>query len=188
LIPEPDVGQLARTGGAPTWKTPGSETRVDIPPAAKTNAEAEALFRKALELDPSLIEARVRLARLLQVRGHHQESATELDLVFARKPTGVVAFYAHLFAGRAAESTGRGAQAAAHFADASALYPDAQSALLALSRHALLQADVTATLAPMARLATRSLNENSDPWWQYGMGAGRDADLLLKTMWAHVPR
>ena len=188
LIPESDVGQLARASGAPTWKTPGSEIRVEIPAAARTNADAEALFRKVLKLDPSLVEARVRLARLLQVRGRHEESATELDHALAQKPTGVVAFYAHLFAGRAAESTGRSVKAATHFTEANALFPDAQSALLALSRHALLQADIPATTAPIERLGARSLDSNSDPWWQYEMGAGRDADLLLKTMWAHVPR
>ena len=188
LIPEADVGQLARASGAPTWKTPGSEIRVEIPSAARTNADAEALFRKVLKLDPSLVEARVRLARLLQVRGRHEESATELDHALAQKPTGVVAFYGHLFAGRAAESTGRSAKAATHFTEANALFPDAQSALLALSRHALLQADIPATTAPIERLGARSLDSNSDPWWQYEMGAGRDADLLLKTMWAHVPR
>jgi hypothetical protein len=122
------------------------------------------------------------------VRGRHEQSASELDLVFAQKPTGVVAFYAHLFAGRAAASIGRHEQAAAHFTAASALFPDAQSARLASSRHALLQADVQASMVAIGRLGSRSLNEDSDPWWQYGMGAGRDADLLLKNMWAHVPR
>ena len=188
LIPEPDIGQRARAGGEPSWKTPGSEPVVNIPAAGKTNAEAEDLFRRALTLDPSLVEARVRLARLLHVRGRRQEAAAELEVVFASKPVGVVAYYAHLFAGRVAESAGGRSEAAAHFTEASTLFPDAQSALLALSHHALLQADVPAAVAPVARLGARSANFDSDPWWKYDLAAGRDADVLLKQMWARVPR
>ena len=173
---------------APTWATPSEKVPIRVPPASKTNAEAEALFRRALAVDPSFAEARVRLARLLQVRGRHQESAAELSTVLDGKPAGVVAFYAHLFAGRAAQSLGRGSDAAAHFAAASALFPDAQSALLAISHHALLQADVPGTIAPVARLGAQSAAFDADPWWQYDRAAGRDADVLLREMWAKVPR
>ena len=188
LIPEPDVSQRAHGDGAPMWKTPGSEAALRIPPVSKTNAEAEALFRKALTLDPALVEARVRLARLLHVRSRHQEAAAELELVFAAKPVGVVAYYARLFAGREAESAGRTAEALAHFTEASALFPDAQSALLALSRHALLQADIPAAAAPIDRLRTQPPDFDSDPWWTYDLGSGRDADVLLQQMWSRVPR
>ena len=159
-----------------------------IPPAAKTNAEAERLFRRALAADPSLVEARVRLARLLDLRNRHEEAATQLKTALASNPTGAVGFYAHLFAGRVAQSLGHTAEASHHYRDGLALFPDAQSALLASSQLALLQSDVPATLAPVERLGVRTAVFSADPWWQYHLAAGRDADELLKELWAHVPK
>jgi tetratricopeptide (TPR) repeat protein len=188
LVPSPDVGQRARGTGAATWTTPASEPALRIPPAAKTNAEAERLFRRALTIHPSLVEARVRLARLLQLGGRYDESAAELKTTLAANPTGVVAFYAHLFTGRAMQALGHVDEASRHYHEASVLFPDAQSALLASSQLALLQSDVPATLAPLERLGARAAVFTADPWWQYHLAAGRDADVLLKAMWARVPR
>jgi tetratricopeptide (TPR) repeat protein len=189
LMADPDVRQRARgsRGAAPTWRTPNSEPAVRIPPAAKTNGEAERLFRRTLAIEPSLVEARVRLARLLQLRGHHEEAAAELKPALAANPTRVVAFYAHLFAGRAAQALGHASEASGHYQEASALFPDAQSALLASSQQALLQSDVLATLAPLERLGARSAVFTADPWWQYHLCAGRDAEDLLKALWLRVP-
>ena len=128
---------------------------VRIPPAEKTNAEAERLFRRALSIDPSLVEARVRLARLLDLRKRHEEAAAELKTALAGNATPVVAFYAHLFAGRAAQSLGQSDVAAGHYQDALALFPDAQSALLASSQLALFRSNVAATLEPVQRLGAR---------------------------------
>lgn len=68
------------------------------------------------------------------------------------------------------------------------MFPDAQSALLASSHLALLAADVPAALAPVDRLGERSAEFSADPWWQYHLCSGRNADDLLKTAWASVPR
>ncbi len=106
-------------------------------------------------------------------------------LEILRQPS---AYYAHLFAGRAAQATGQTSEAARHYQDAAALFPDAQSALLASSQLALLGSDVAATLAPVERLGARSAVFTADPWWQYHLAAGRDADDLLKALWASVPR
>ncbi len=171
-----------------TWTTPGSSTPLHIPSAEKTNAEAERLYRRALAIDPSLVEARVRLARLLDLRKRHEEAAAELKTALEGNPSGAVGFYAHLFAGRAAQAMGRTDEASRHYQDAGGVFPDAQSAILASSQLALLGADVPATLAPVQRLGARSAVFTADPWWQYHLGAGRDAEDLLKALWASVPR
>jgi tetratricopeptide (TPR) repeat protein len=188
LIRDVDVGQRARAGGAPTWTTPSSEPALRIPAAAETNAEAERLFRRALAIDPSLAEARVRLARLLDLRGRHEEAAAELSTALAAKPPAAVAFYAHLFGARAAQALGHIDDASRHSKEALDLFPDAQSALLAASQLAFLRSDVPATLAPVARLGARSTVFTADPWWQYHRGAGRDAEGLLNALWAGTPR
>ena len=188
LVGHPDVNQRARGGELATWTTPTSGPALRIPPATKTNGEAERLFRRTLAIDPSFVEARVRLARLLQVRGRNDEAAAELKTALAANPTGAVAFYAHLFTGRAMQALGQIREAARHYEEASVLFPEAQSALLASSQLALLRSDVPATLAPVERLGARSAVFTADPWWQYHLAAGRDADALLKAMWASVPR
>lgn len=159
-----------------------------IPPAERTNADAERLLRRTLAIAPTLVEARVRLARLLEQRNQHQEAARELNSALASSPSPVVAYYAHLFAGRTVQALGQIDEASRHYDAALALFPDAQSALLAVSQLALIRSDVAATLTPIEKLGPRSAVFTADPWWQYHLCSGRDADDLLRAMWAGVPR
>jgi tetratricopeptide (TPR) repeat protein len=161
---------------------PGLNPRV--PPLDKTNAEAEDLFRRAIELDPSLVEARVRLGRLLEVRGAHAEALAELKTALAANPKPIVTFYAHLFAARASQALGDIRGAAVHYDAALALYPHAQSALLGVSQAALLAADVPAAIAPIERLGAASARFEADPWRAYQLAAGRDVNELMHQLWA----
>ena len=189
LIPGRDAAaSRGGGGGAPTWTTPGSPLALRIPPAERTNGDAERLYRRTLAVDPALVEARVRLARLLTLRQRHDEALAELNTALKGKPAASVAFYAHLFAGRAAEAVGKTDEARGHYRAALELFPDAQSALLASSRLALFESDVPAALAPIARLGPRSAVFTADPWWQYPLCSGRDADELLRALWTSVPR
>jgi hypothetical protein len=185
------VAQRSRASAqdrGPQWRPPASAPSLGIPLADVTNADAERLYRRALDADPSLTEARVRLARLLDIRKRHGEAAGELKSALAGDPIGVVGFYAHLFAGRTAQATGQLEAAMAHYKEARSLFPNAQSALLALSQLALLRADVQEALVPIESLGERSGVFTADPWWQYYLCSGRDADDLLKGVWAAVPR
>ena len=162
--------------------------RAGVRPANVENADAERLFRAALDVDSNFVEARVRLARLLEVRGRYAEAATELARALSSRERvdPVVAFYAHLFAGRADRALGKLDTAAAHFQDALALFPNAQSALLGASQIAVLRADVEAALGPVRQLevANASADRRMDPWWVYSIGLGRNADALVAAMWA----
>lgn len=155
-----------------------------VPPLDKTNAEAERLYRRALELDPSLVEARVRLGRLLDVRGAHAEGLAELKTALAANPKPIATFYAHLFAARASQALGDIRGAAVHYDAALALYPYAQSALLGASQAALLGADVSGAVAPIERLGAASAPFDADPWRAYQLAAGRDVNDLMHQMWA----
>ncbi|HLZ10353.1 MAG TPA: tetratricopeptide repeat protein, partial [Chloroflexota bacterium] len=134
-----------------------------------------------------LVEARVRLGRLLDVRGAHAEALLELRSALEATPPKIVAFYAHLFAARASLNAGNVRDASSHYRDALSLYPNAQSASLGVSQTALLEADVAAALAPLQRLGPQSTTPDADPWSQYHLAAGRDASELLKALRAATP-
>jgi tetratricopeptide (TPR) repeat protein len=184
------VLRAQRNGQRPPRQIASQAAELGIPPGDASNADAERLLRHALRVDPSLVEARVRLARLLEERKHYDEAAAELGTAVEGKPTGIVLFYAHLFAGRAAQALGRIDEAAVHYREAATLYPGAQSALLALSQVALLGADMTGALEPIHRMDVPPATalQRDDPWWRSHLAAGRDADALLRGMWAAVPR
>jgi tetratricopeptide (TPR) repeat protein len=186
LLSEEDLFTLRaqRAGQRPVGTRSTASTHLGIPPPEVANAEAERLFRGALRVNPYFVEARVRLARLLDLRKRHEEAAAQLDKALEGGQAGFVSFYAHLFAGRAAQALGRFEDAARHYSAASALFPAAQSALLAQSQLALLRSDIGAATAPISQLDGSS--PASDPWWKYSLAAGRDADALLRDMWGRV--
>jgi tetratricopeptide (TPR) repeat protein len=158
-----------------------------IPPLEIANGDAERLFRRALQLDPSLTEAHARLARLLTIRGKHADALEQAEAALAAKPDRLVAFYAHMFAGRASRALGRLEVAAEHYAQARALFPDAQSAAVGASQVALLRADVGGATAPVGRLGELAIADpdiEKDPWWGYRFGPGHDSDALLAAMWS----
>jgi tetratricopeptide (TPR) repeat protein len=187
LLSDADVLAIRaqRAGRSSLIRTPATlPRRLGIPPEEEANEEAERLFRRALRADPSFVEARVRLGRLLGVRKRHDEAAAELATALAANPSGAVLFYAHLFAGRSAQALGKIADAAGHYKAADLLFPGAQSSGLARSQAALLESDVPAALESIQHVDTST--DAQDPWGWYHLGAGRDADALLREMWAQV--
>jgi hypothetical protein len=161
--------------------------QMGVPSEGTANGDAEWLFRRALEADPDYVEARVRLARLIG-RRRRDEAAAQIDKALAASHDRTVTFFAHLVAGRIAESGGHASDALAHYTAAAALYPDAQSALLGASHAAVMAGDLAAAHAFVARLSERSLQFESDPWWNYHLGPGRDVDALVGALWSHTPR
>jgi tetratricopeptide (TPR) repeat protein len=157
--------------------------RPNVPPLAETNGEAERLFRRALEVDPSFVEARVHLARLLDIRGADAEAASQLNTAADSNPQGVVGFYAHLFDARVSQRRGALDDAAAQYREALALYPHAQSALLGLSQVGLAGGDAQAALKALERLGPESLKGDADPWWDYALASGRDVNELMQHVW-----
>lgn len=151
-----------------------------IPPVEVANADAERFFRRVLEIEPGHVEARVRLARLLDLRNRHDEADRELAVALPSSRDPIVTFFARLFAGRAARALGRLDDAGRHFREAAALFPDAQSVLLAESQLALLQADTPGAVAPVRRLSELPVDaaQRSDPWWRYHTGPGPPSNLL----------
>lgn len=157
-----------------------------IQPVEVSNRAAEGFYRRAVERDPRLFEARVRLARLLTLRSKYAEA---LDVITAAPPgtapDAIAEFYAHLFAARAERGLGRLENAAGRIRQARDLFPDAQSALMAASHIAMLRADEAGAEEPMRHLALLPYRRDAedDPWWMYETFTGRYANALLTEMW-----
>ena len=143
---------------------------------------AERFYERALENAPNFDEARVRYARVLGQRRHHEEAVVELQ-----KLTGVqgplLQYYAALFLGGEFEALGKDDEARRAYERAAALSPTAQSPRLALSRLAEGR-DRSATREALLMLAEQEpLGEvRDDPWWVYDIAAGRGADLALTAL------
>lgn len=169
------------------FRNRGYET-TGIPAESKTNSEAERLYRRTIAVDPSYVEARVRLARLLERRGRHEEAAGQITRALDARPAGIPLFFAHLVAGRIASARGRYEDALRHYRAASAIDPNAQSALLGASHAALMLSHVPEALGPLQRLDAAPAAADEDPWLEYERGAGRDVRALLEALWALVAK
>jgi len=142
---------------------------------------AERYFKEALDLDPGLLEARLRLGRVIGLGGRHSAAVGELERVAGAGLEPVLAYYAHMFLGREYEAVSRPDLAREQYERAAARYPRAQSPHLALSRLARVRGDAAAALDAVHRILElpSGEHEREDPWWVYHLGRGRDADAIL---------
>ena len=129
---------------------------------------AESDLRRALTLEPALVEAHIRLAHVVIAQGKAQEGAPLARRALDQPLPPFLEYYAAVLLGRAEEALGRLAEARAAFERAVRRFPQAQSARVALSRLALVDrrpADGVATLVALNGAAAR--RDGEDPWWWY---------------------
>ena len=150
---------------------------------------AEQSYKRALEKNPKLIEARIRLGRVLGLRGRHEEAIEQLRQGRAAEEP-VLQFYAHLFLGGEFEALGNGAEARQSYERAAALAPTAQSPLLGLSRLAEQAGDEAVAREFVARMLKLPPNEpeRADPWWVYEIVQARAVDALLADVRQRISR
>ncbi len=77
-------------------ETEGSELR-----------RSEQLYKRALEADPALVEARIRLGRVLGLRGRHEEAVAQLQQGLSATET-LLQYHAHLFLAAELDALGNG--------------------------------------------------------------------------------
>jgi tetratricopeptide (TPR) repeat protein len=149
-------------------------------------ASAERFFRKALDLEPTLHEARLRLGHVLGLLDRHEEALSELRQVPDDLDDVALRFYAALFVGREEEALGRRAEARAAYDRAASLFPLAQSPYVALSHLARESGDRAAALASIQHLLDLSGDEmdRRDPYWVYNFYEGRFVDVLFDRVYA----
>ncbi len=93
---------------------------------------AESLLRKALAADPELVEASLRLGRVLTQLQRHDEALPHLRKAIASATDPASPTYAHLFMGDATQALGQLDEARRQYENAIAIFPDSQAARLAL--------------------------------------------------------
>src|SRR5262245_107091 len=178
-LAEPRVQEAMQSASIP------SDVRFDVSSRRAELREAESLFRKALKVQPDHLEARIRLGRILGLRGEHAEAETLLREAVAKANEPLLQYYAKLFLGSESEALGDRARARDLYDDATVLYPEAQSPRLALS---LLSADDGKhddALAMMAMVLGLPGAGRKDPWWTYQYSQGRNAPEALAAVYAN---
>jgi len=140
--------------------------------------QARTLLRRAVEVDPSFAEARLRLGRVLALEGQFAEANRELTVAERSATDETNRYYAALFLGAVHEATGRFDEARAAYERAGELFPLAQSPLAALAALARRRGDRPGALRAMQELVALPPNPElrKDPWWIYDIWHGRDAD------------
>jgi tetratricopeptide (TPR) repeat protein len=143
--------------------------------------QAEAQFRRALEVAPDHFEARLRLGGVLLLRGRSREAAEELRQANAAAADELMKYYAAMFLGAAEEAQANFDAAGELYTRASALYPNAQSPHVAHSALARRRGDRAGALAAMERVfeLAAAHPDGDDPWWTYDVAAGRGHERLL---------
>jgi hypothetical protein len=141
---------------------------------------AEAALRRAIALDPALVEARIRLAHVLGARGQAGEGAALARASLATPLPPFLDYYAAMVLGRNETRLGHDAEARAAFGRAATLFPHAQAARVAASASDLAAGRASDALASiLAAIGPDAPADRNDPWtWCYRVHEPQAASLL----------
>ena len=150
---------------------------------------AERICRDLLARDPGMAEARLRLGRVLQLRGKPELALPELDRVASTSDDGRLRYLAHLFMGELHRRRGRLSEAQQEFAKALEAWPGGQAGALSLGEilHSLGER-AEAAAAVQAAIEDRRELMFPDPYRTYYSGNRTEQRLLLEKVKAMVRR
>jgi hypothetical protein len=140
---------------------------------------AQDFFRRALQLDPSLHEARIRLAHVLSDLGEHAEAVATVTPALAATLVPFFEYYAAVVLGRSEEHLGHYAAAGDAYARGAARFPGAPAAELGRSRVALAQGRSNDAIVIAVGVLGPNAAEHVDPWSSYFHVHEPDAGALL---------
>jgi tetratricopeptide (TPR) repeat protein len=158
---------LMRNLGVSTIALPAAEREI-----------AAGFLQRAIDADPQAAEPRIRLGRLLGLRGRHEDARRELVRALAQPLPPAIEYYAQLFLGTEQATLAQPDEARRAFERAEALYPHAQSPRLALSRSLRDTGDRDAALSAVLGL-DREPQPGADPWWAYATTHVTGAGTLI---------
>jgi hypothetical protein len=166
-----------------TWSPTSGINRIASPTVARiedTLVSAANVYVRALELDPSLMSARLRLGWVYGINHSNAHAREALRMVTNRTSSRELRYLAHLFLGGLADIEGDFEGAYDEYEAAHAIHPDAQSASIALMRVARLTGRTDLEQELLTQYASRA-RTGEDPWWYFSMGF--DIDLMS---WLHA--
>jgi tetratricopeptide (TPR) repeat protein len=152
--------------------------RLEVQSEANELRNAEGEYRRALDADPALAEARLRRGRVLARQGKHSEAAAELRQVLPTLREPLLEYFGRLFLGAEEEALGRFSEARSLYQQAGELYPRAQAPRFALSHLSHRSGSRSAARSALDAAFARSsqMAEDDDPWWTYQRVPGRMAN------------
>ncbi len=148
-------------------------------------ADAQAALTKALQRDPSLLEARLRLGRVLLLRGKPRDALPELERIGRESSNPAQIYMAKMFEGRCRQRLGDAQGAAAAFAAAIERLPRAQAGLVALGR--ALDGLGENQRAQKAFGEAMQPEVDRDPWLDYLKGQPDRIDSLAGELRSLIP-
>jgi tetratricopeptide (TPR) repeat protein len=147
--------------------------------------KARQAYSAAAQADPTLLEARLRLARVLSVEGAHEEAAALLQPLSHSADT-MTAYIARMLQGKEFQRAGALADAVERYESARSIMPEAQSPRLALAqvayqqgRRSMAAASVRLTVTPSGII---------DPWELYTKGTAWRTDQYLARLRSMILR
>jgi hypothetical protein len=150
--------------------------RADDAPAVMTARDAAltaaaTLLQRAATADASLVEARLRLARIHTLKNEDARAEPLLTAILGGQPPPPVKYLASLMLGGIRERQKQFDPAARLYVDAVLAVPDGQSAFLALAHimHAAGHRDDTSAVLDKL-FGRRASALTADPWWLYPLG------------------
>jgi tetratricopeptide (TPR) repeat protein len=132
---------------------------------------AATLLQRAAGADASLVEARLRLARIHTLKQEDAKAEPLLTAILASQPAAPIKYLASVLLGGIRERQKQFDPAARLYVEAILAVPDGQSAYLALSQimHAANHRDDAAAVLDKM-FARRASQLTADPWWIYPLG------------------
>jgi VWFA-related protein len=142
-------------------------------------ARALDLYERALERDPSLLEARLRRGRIEMRLDREKDAATNLEAVRSQAAEPYLRALASFFLGTLAEKQGRISEAVESYRAALAADPRFQTASVARAEALRRQGRSAAARKAIVDGLSFPPTQDDDPWIGYHLGLAwrRDADL-----------
>jgi tetratricopeptide (TPR) repeat protein len=148
--------------------------------------DAWRFLRDAVARDPDLLEARLRLGRVLYRRGDLEAAARELEIVRSRATDDIVKYLSAVFLAAVETRRGRLDRASELYDLALRVFHNVQTAVIGQSQLAYLRGRPAEAAALMVPLLER--RDREDPWWVYVMGEAWHLKARLASLRAGVQR